>query len=517
MMTTEPQPRPKKRQAAPAAAPEPKKTKPTAEPPTMSTAAKPTTTAAPKKRAAAEPPAAEPPATAAEAAGADEQKARRLELNDKRVKLFAMARSSMTGDLLPGVAACNYPAINQFALAMEQMLQTRLRADLERLASPADAREGALRALRAAAAAAAEGATELLELVLRVADADRARQWPLRAPSTLDLLEAEATRTALVETGIDMVKALAGVDVMRPAHEQPLLPAYQLRVVADDLTVLAEVGFDYSAPTVVVTRDCTYQTLVHIAGLLATHPLFKVGSPEEAAALLARKREAARADLEQRTSLAAEGAVARFHTERAAVAARLQELRGAEPQRAADAAWAAVAALEAEVAATEAEVEKARHASQHSPYAGSDDAGKRKRWIELCALQQSFFGDELDHQRAELARQRASAEALRDAAASGQAQIAALELQLAEMDELKERVVDTPDGERRVIEQGLELVDAYIEQGLRPFVGWAGATAERLSALIKDWLALPAVLLEGHVAVYLRTHAMFEAAAARRA
>jgi hypothetical protein len=434
--------------------------------------------------------------------------AQRKATQAKRVKLFHAMRDSAMGDVLPAFCECNYQQFYQFAIAMEQMLHTYARTRLLPHGQ-AQLSEGEASPAAEVRARARRQVTDAE--VLACVTADEAYAWPWRDT----LLPAQ---TPMVQT--------QGVwDEPRLA---PGVPLHQLRVVGPYAgSELVEIGWEYAAGNGVVQRDCVYQSLVHLCGVLSKHPFFRLETPAAGRAALEAKRAQALTMLQARVERT-------FEAERAALMARLTAVqaeieglkKGPDDARAEHEARKELEQAVQMVRAYEEEMEAAR-VSATTRFADSHDEAQmaaRPRWVELCGMQQAFWAERLSGARESVVAKRRQAEAARQRSETGAARLEGLEaeawrLMLSPYHPSRTINHDHPtntthstdppmhDDLLKVVAQAMERVDEYLE-AFQPFVPWLeGDVRARVEAL-QGWMQHEDVLLDAHLTITARTQAM---------
>ena len=428
--------------------------------------------------------------------GSDEtpEDAQRRALQSKRAKLFHVMRECSMGDVLPEVHECNYPEFYQFALSMERMVQTHLRTRLAAIGTAEAARAAARAAL-----SAPEDDSTFLKQVLDVVDYDMAGTRGCAARETLaPILEEPAVDCMVLEE--------------EEGGPRERLPAYKLRILAPYTrkNVLAEVGWDFVDPSRVVQRDCVYQSLVYLHGMMSKHPFFqKASTPEEALALLAQKRTLALAALQAGVQRTFEEERSVLRTELEAARKEMADLKDDTAlQGHLENALAAETKTEAQVVSAMAEMESARVDATTRFTEEDTEGGVHGQWLHLCGLRQQFWATELSKARARLLERRCDVEALRARMDSREERLKALENRLwatATSPYRKEGDIMVSD-HVLVVEQAMKGVDAYLD-AFRPLAGWHVDLARRM-ALLQAWMQHPDVLLDAHITVAERTHAM---------
>ena len=416
---------------------------------------------------------------------------RRAQQQTKRLKLFHAMRDSASADVLPALAECNYPQFYQFALAMEQMLQTWA---LER-GAPLSAE-----ATHAAALAAlGDPMDEFVSEVRDAVEADAAYGgWAWR--TTLAPVEEEP----LVERVVCAAKK-AGA---------PGAPCHRLRIVGPYArTCLVEVGWDFADPARVVQRDSVYQSLVFLLGLLSRHPLLSESASGDAArALLQRKRELARASLE--------ASVARhFQEERAAARAEVERTRAELEALRGDGALTECARAEKEAQEASAVVERCvRELEQTRDDAAmrfvEAEAATRTEWLALCGERQQFWTRELNRSRAREVAAQESAKTARARVDEATQRIERLEERLWSTTTCPfAKGGDAPatlQEHLEVTQAAMAEVDAYLDAFV-PLTAWVDARRERMETL-RGWIQHEAVVLDGHRVAVRRSEAMLRPA-----
>lgn len=381
------------------------------------------------------------------------------EATAKRARLFqAMEEASLGGEVMPSLEGASMVPMFQFALAIDRLLQNQLRPRMGLLPKAADARHVARAVL-----------TQYVE------------EHPADAAFVAEVL---AFVDADARVGEEEEEESVVVDADAPPP--PALPrGGRLRLVMPrsraTLVELALVGVDQRQPQ----RDCVYQSLLFLRGLLA-RPL----TAEDAA----RRRSEALQQFRRQWAAA-------FAEEERARARRLEMLQ-AEPaawEAAVKAADAAVAQAERAVAEAVAESDAVRVETdaRFAPVPDEDDDMRdmRTEWVKLCAQRQQFWAHALAKARAAVAARRVAADEARARqtalAECHQAKLAAAEQQ--------EALPTQEQTEARV----LVHVDAQLAR-LRAIAGWGKARDAWFAQMTQH----EDVLADAHLTVCARAQRM---------
>ena len=308
----------------------------------------------------------------------------------KRAKLFAAMHEAGAGDMLPSLSDCTFAPVYQFALALDRILQTHLRPRLALLPNAADAPHVARAVLTQFIADNHNtGAAEVVfaKEVLAFVDADAARKEPWPQPPLVMRDDA----TAIEEWAVD-------------APPLSTLPSGRLRfVMTHSRAMLLDFNL-LAGPVLVVQRDCIYQTLIFLHGLLGKHTLFANNSRTAFEATLQAKRGDMLQQFRNQWAAASEA------EERArADVVRALETEPATWEVAAVAAEQALLQSEKAIETATAEMERVRAEVDAHFVEDGVDASTRDEWVKLCGMRQQFWAQALERARTAVVTRRASA------------------------------------------------------------------------------------------------------------
>ena len=388
----------------------------------------------------------------------------------KRIKLFQAMQESGLGETLPSLPTSQYAAAMQFALAMDRMLQTHLRPRLGGLTSLEEARHVARAALTRYVDAHTDDAELVHKLLVFVDEDARRAEWPPLPASLADEMVDEAS-----------------VD----APPLATFPCGRMRIVMpQSRALLVEVGgLSGSNPPVTAQRDCIYQTLIFLRGLLAR---FQSYDPRQ------RRNDLLKQFREQWPQAREAEAAAR---------ARLLERLEAEP-----AAWnqtveAAAAALEkaekeVQTAIDQGEavrVELDAHFLQPADEADEDVRLMRNEWLQICEQRRQLGARALAKARESgVVRRAALEEARASLAPKTQAHAARLE---------EARAPLPPQGEMEALV--MAHVDAQ-QARARVVAEWAAGDVRRYDRVLEALAQHEDVLAEAHLTVCMRAQRMMK-------